>query len=59
MTYRQTFDMSRPLIANKVVYDSDAEGATNHIFIRDLTPASNGLGKADYKATQETISFGI
>ena len=59
MTYRQIFDISRTLIANKIVYNSYVVGATNYILIRDLTPGFNALGKADYKTRRETLSFGI
>ena len=30
-----------------------------YIFILDLTPGSNGLDKADYKARRETTTYGI
>ena len=61
MTYLQTYNISRTLEGNKIV-DSDVVGAapvrcSNYIFILDLTPGFNALGKGNCKTRRETFKF--
>ena len=61
ITYCQTSNISRTLVGHKIVDHSDVVGASrcsNYIFILDLRPSFNGLGKANSKARQETFKFG-
>ena len=54
--YPQTSDTSHTLVGNETVDHSDVVGASpasaapNYIFIIDLTPGFNGLGKDNCKA---------
>ena len=66
MTYRKTSNINRNLVSNKSVDNSDAVGASpvgaapttsSYIFILNLTPGFNGLGKAHCKRRQETFKF--
>ena len=63
--YRKTSDISRTLIGNKIVDNSDVVGASpvgaapNYIFILNLTPGFNGFSKDNCKRIQETFKFGI
>ena len=57
----QTSNITDTLIDNKIF--SDVVGAfacrrcSNYIFILDLTPGFNGLGKDNYKMRQETFKL--
>ena len=62
--YRQTSNIRRTLLRNKIVDDSDLVGASiacrrysNYIFILDLTPGFNGLGKGKYTTMWEEFKF--
>ena len=60
--YCQISNISGTLVGNKIVDHSDVVGATcrycsNYIFILNLTPGFNGLGKDDCKTRGETLSF--
>ena len=59
--YRQTSNTSHTLVGNKLVDHSDVVGASpvgsNYIFILNLTPGFNGLGKDNYKMRRETFDF--
>ena len=63
MIYRQTFDINRTLVGNKIVDHSDVVGAspvgvaptTSSFSITGL----NGLGKDNCKTRRETFEFGI
>ena len=51
-TYHQTSNISRPLVGYKLVDHSDGVGASpvgddKYIFILDLSPGFNGMGKAN------------
>ena len=58
ITYRQTSDISRTVVGNKIV-DHSVEGGrwSNWIFIPDLTPGFNGLGRDNCKMSRETFTF--
>ena len=63
-TYRQTSNISCTLIDNKIVDHSDIIGAspvgaapTTYIFILDLTPGFNGMGKDNCKMRRQTFKF--
>ena len=44
--YRKTSSISRTLVGNKIVDNSDVVGAcSNYIFILNLTPGLNGLSE--------------
>ena len=51
-SYRQTSNISRTLVGKKNVDHSDV---VNYIFILDLTPGFNGLGKGNSKTRRETL----
>ena len=54
-----------PLVSYKIIDHSDAVGAfayrrcPNYIFILDLTPGFNGLGKDNSKMRRETFKFWV
>ena len=50
VSYRKTSNISRTLVGNKIV--------DNYIFILNLTPGFNGLGRYNCKARQETFKLG-
>ena len=60
-SYLQTSNISHTLVGNKIVHHSNVVGAitrrccSNYIFILDLTPGLNGLGRDNCKARQETF----
>ena len=60
-TYNQTSNISCTLVGNKTVDNSDVVGAStvsaaqNYIFILNLTPGFNGLGKGNCKMRWETF----
>ena len=62
--YRKTSNVSRTLVGNKIVDNSDVVGASpvgaapNYIVILNLTPGFNGLGKDHCKRRQEIFKFG-
>ena len=63
-TYRKTSYISHTLVGNKFVDHSDVVGAapvcrrcSNYIFILDLTPGFNGLGKDHCKRRQDIFKF--
>ena len=63
--YRKTSDISRTVVGDIIVDNSDVVGTppacrrcSNYIFILNLTPGFNGLGRDNYKARQETFKFG-
>ena len=57
--YRIVFNIRRTLVGKKIVDHSDVVGAapTGYIFILNLTPGFNGLGKDNYKTRRETFMF--
>ena len=67
--YRKTSNISRTLVGNKIVDNSDVVGAaptswsiacrrcSNYIFILNLTPGFNGLSEDNCKRIQETFKF--
>ena len=61
--YRQTSNISRPLVGNKVVehfrcsWSIAWRHCSNYIFILDLTPGFNGLGKYNCKTRRETFQL--
>ena len=61
--YRKTSNISRTLVCNKTVDDSDCSWSiacwrcSNYISILDLTPGFNGLDKDNCKTTRETVKF--
>ena len=63
--YRKTSNVSRTLVGNKIVDNSDVVGASpvgaapNYIFILNLTPGFNGLGKTTARGDKKYLSFGI
>ena len=67
MPYRKTYNISRTLIGNKIIDNSDVVGAapvgarrcSNYIFILNLTPGFNGSDKDHCKMRQKHLSFGI
>ena len=64
-TYCRSFDISGTSVGNIMVDHSDVVGASpvgaaptsNYIFILNLTPGINGLGKDKCKKRQETFKF--
>ena len=62
--FRKVSNIRRTWGRNKVVYQSDVVGASrcrrcsNYIFILNLTPGFNGLGKDNCKTSRETLMFG-
>ena len=54
--------MIRTVVGNKIVDRADVVGAyrrcSNYIFILDLTPGFNGLGKGNCKTQREPFKFG-
>ena len=52
----QTFYINRTLVGNKLVDHSDVFG-TSPVFIPDLTPDFNRLGKDNCKTRRETFKF--
>ena len=60
LTYRKTSNISRILVGNTIVDNSDVVGASrcsNYIFILNLTHGFNGLSKDKFKRIQETFKF--
>ena len=55
-TYRQVSNIRRTLVGNKIVDHSDRR-CSNYIFILNLTPGFNGLGKDKYKVRREAFKF--
>ena len=53
--YGQTSNISYTLVGNEIV---DHSNVANYIFILDLTPGFNGLGKDNCKMRWETFKFG-
>ena len=61
INYRKTSNISRILVGNKIVDNSDVSAdrrCSNYIFILNLTTGFNGLGKDHCKGRQETFKFG-
>ena len=62
--HRQISHISCTLVGNELVDHSDVVGALpvsaaqNYIFILDLTPGFNGLGKKNCKTRRESFQFG-
>ena len=62
-SYRQTSNISRTLEGNKLVVHSDIveciarRRCSNYIFILDLTPGFNGLGKDNCKTRRGSFMF--
>ena len=61
-SFRKTSNISRILVGNKIVDNSDVVGASallqlHMIFSLNLTPGFNGLGKDHCKRRQETFKF--
>ena len=61
--YRKTSNIIHTLVGNNIFDHSDVVGASpvgaaaNYIFILDLAPGFNGLGKDNCKTRQETFKF--
>ena len=59
--YRQVSNIRRNLVGNKIVdrcsWSIACRRCSNYIFILDLTPSFNGLGKDNYKMRRETCKF--
>ena len=59
--YRKTSNISRTLVGNKIVDNSDIVGecrrCSNYIFILNLTPGFSGSGKDHCKTRQEKSKF--
>ena len=56
--YRQISNSNDTVTANTIVDHSDVVGAwSTYIFIPDLTPGFNGLGKENCKTRREAIQF--
>ena len=61
--YRQIYNISRPLVCNKLVDHVDIVGASpvgaapTIFFIFDWTSGFSGLGKGSYKTRRETFKF--
>ena len=61
--YRETFNIRRNFIANKLVDHSDVVGASpvgaapTSIVILDLTPDFNEMDENNWKARRETFTF--
>ena len=56
--YRKTSNISLTLLCNKIVDHSAVVGrCSNYIFILDLSPDFNGLGKDNCKTNRETFKF--
>ena len=53
--YHKVSNIRRTLVGNKIVDHSDVVGASNYIFILNLTPGLNGLGKENYKMRREAF----
>ena len=51
----QTSDITRTLVVNRIV--DHCRGFSNHIFILDLTPGFNVLGKTNCKMRRQTFDF--
>ena len=58
-SYRKTSNIRRALVCNKRVDHSDVvcRRCSNYIFILDLTPGFDGLGKDNCKTRREQIKF--
>ena len=62
-TYCQISTIRHPLVGNKIVDHSRCSSSiacwccSNDIFILNLTPGFNGLGKDNYKRRRETLKF--
>ena len=54
--YRKTSNISRTLLGNKIVDNSDVVGASP-VIILNLTPGFNGLSEDNCKRIQETFKF--
>ena len=59
---RQTYDISRTIVGNEIVDHSNVVvvspvGATNYIFIIDLTPGFNALGNENCKKGRATFKL--
>ena len=54
--YRIVFNIRRTLVGKKIVDHSDRR-CSNYIFILNLTPGFNGLGKDNCKTRRETFMF--
>ena len=58
--YRQASNISRTLVGKKIVDYSYVVGASlTYIFILDITPGLNGLGKENTRCVKKQSSFGI
>ena len=57
--YCQTSSICRTWEGNKIVDHSDVVGASNLIFILDLTPGFNRLDKGNCKTRRETFVLGF
>ena len=61
--YLQISNISHTLAGNEIIDHSDVVGASNccsnYIFILDLTPGFNGLGKDNCKTRGDIFQFGI
>ena len=62
--YRQDSNISRTMVGNKIVDHSDVVGAspvgaTNYIFILDITSGFIGLGKDNCTTRRDTLSLAI
>ena len=62
--YPQTSNIKRTFVGNEIVDHSDVVGASSvgssnytRIFILDLKPGFNWLGKDNYKTRRETFEF--
>ena len=56
-TYRQTSNISRTLVGNKLVDHSACRRCSSYIFFLDLTPGLNWLGKGNCKTIRESFKF--
>ena len=59
MTCHQTSNINHTWICKKIADHSDVVGASpvNYIFILNLTPGFNGLGKENGKTRRESFKF--
>ena len=60
--YRKSSNISRTLVGNKIVdrcsWSIACQRCSDYIFILNLAPGFNGLGRDNCKARQETLKFG-
>ena len=60
--YRHASNIIRIVVGNKIVDHADVVGAyrrcSNYVFILNLTPGFNGLGKDNCTTRRETLKFG-